>query len=106
MPIVNTENGAQVSEVSHSASAAAIFIGCTSVMILPCTSPLNATPRKAITEIAAPSRMPRAYIWRSLLLRTASDSASSAGSRRTAASLARLPYRNPHTATRKTAAVM
>ena len=37
VPIVKIENGAQLSSVSYSASAAAIFIGWTSVMILPCS---------------------------------------------------------------------
>src|SRR5256885_2020928 len=53
VPTVNTENDAGFS-VSYSASAAAIFIGCTSVITLPCRSPLIATPTLATSTTDAP----------------------------------------------------
>ena len=50
--MVNREKSAGAS-VSYSPSAAAIFIGWTSVMIFPWTSPLMATPSPATRTTAA-----------------------------------------------------
>ena len=60
-PIDSTENGA-LDVVSYSASAAAIFIGCTSVMILPWMSPVTTTPREATSAMTAPKRVALRYI--------------------------------------------
>ena len=48
--MVNSEKRGRADSVSYSASAAAIFIGCTSVMILPWASPVIATPRPATSS--------------------------------------------------------
>ncbi len=53
VPIVKTEKEAGCS-VSQSASAAAIFIGCCSVMILPWMSPVIATSRPDTRSMTAP----------------------------------------------------
>ena len=60
-PIDSTENGA-LDVVSYSPSAAAIFIGCTSVMILPWMSPVTTTPREATSAMTAPKRVAVRYI--------------------------------------------
>src|SRR6476619_8382689 len=65
-PTVKSENGASWAADWYSASAAAIFMGWTSVMILPCTSPLTATARPATSVTTAPSRVALRYIGRSL----------------------------------------
>ena len=54
-PTANSEKPALVS-VSQSASAAAIFIGCCSVMICAVTCPLSDTTIVAISAVAKPSR--------------------------------------------------
>ena len=54
VPIVKIENDAGCS-VFHSASAAAIFIGCCSVMILPWMSPVTATSRPETRSMTAPA---------------------------------------------------
>ena len=52
VPMVNSENDAGP-EVSHSASAAAIFIGCCSVMSLACRSPEATTPTLATSTVTS-----------------------------------------------------
>ncbi len=54
-PYAKTENGAGPS-LSHSASAAAIFIGCCRNMTLPSWSPLIAVSAPAMTRVTRPSR--------------------------------------------------
>ena len=54
VPIVKIEKDAGCS-VSQSASAAAIFIGCCSVMILPWMSPVIATSRPETSSMTAPA---------------------------------------------------
>ncbi len=54
VPIVRMENEAGCC-VSQSASAAAIFIGCCSVMILPWMSPVTATSRPETSTMIVPA---------------------------------------------------
>ncbi len=54
-PIVKRENDAGA-EVSHRASAAAIFIGCWLVMTRACRSPVMATAAPATRSVTAPTR--------------------------------------------------
>ena len=60
-PIESTENGALL-VVSYRPSAAAIFIGCTSVMILPWTSPVTMTPSEATRAKIAPNLVALRYM--------------------------------------------
>ena len=53
VPIVNNENGAPAL-VSYRASAAAIFIGCCSVMIRAVQSPVTPTIKNEIIRVAIP----------------------------------------------------
>ena len=55
LPMVTTENDAFF-VVSNSASAAAIFMGCTCVMALACRSPLPMATRDATSSTQAPKR--------------------------------------------------
>ena len=52
-PIARIEKGT-LDVVWHSASAAAIFVGCCSNMSLACWSPLRATPTPEITMTMTP----------------------------------------------------
>ena len=61
VPIDRTENGALL-VVSYRPSAAAIFIGWTSVMILPWMSPVTTTPREATRAKTAPKRVALRYM--------------------------------------------
>ena len=60
-PIDSTEKGALL-VVSYRPSAAAIFIGCTSVMILPWMSPVTMTPSEATRAKIAPKRVALRYM--------------------------------------------